>query len=497
MSKAVAVSLRRRFLYRLWAVVALFVVALGFSLWVVTDTARTDRAAQLEFQIVSASKHVARRLDYYRAALRQLAGDPRTHDELTLGTTDTQHAWAEDRIGLFPGALGVALLDPAGHVLGDAGALHIGKQCQADLVGTPLATSRRLLLVHRERADAAHFDMVEPVRDVGGALLGGAFLSFRVEHLQRVLDDSVYPGHALAIFDARGETVVRSGAAIPLETRHPLGDSGWVLAAGAPPPALTPDQIAVVATAVTTLLIVLAIMVEGIARLRRNIDTDLDLVRHGLEAIASDVPVPALTPQYIEFRPAMHEIELLARALREQRAELARLSLTDALTGQPNRRAFEQRMPQMLGLAQRGHALALVLLDVDHFKQVNDTLGHAAGDRVLLALGAALASVARGSDFSARLAGDEFVILLADLDAAGAHAWYARLADRFEAELRAHGLEVHVSLSAGLVWLESGDSLGRVLARADRTLYQAKGAGRARLVIADAASDKTDMQAAR
>jgi len=145
----------------------------------------------------------------------------------------------------------------------------------------------------------------------------------------------------------------------------------------------------------------------------------------------------------------------------------------------PNRRAFETRFPQALGFAERGHRIALVLLDIDYFKRINDSHGHGVGDQVLLALAQTLTTLTRRADLSARLAGDEFAILLADLDAAGVALWYQRLIDHFGGELNALGL------SAGQTWLQGAprDSLNQALARADRALYQAKERGRGQLVF--------------
>ena len=93
---------------------------------------------------------------------------------------------------------------------------------------------------------------------------------------------------------------------------------------------------------------------------------------------------------------------------------------------------------------------------------------------------------------TARLAGDEFTVLLAGLDEAGVMAWYARLADRFRRELRASGLTVDATMSAGHTWLHSmaGDSIGKALTRADYALYQAKARGRGQLVLDEAAPAK-------
>jgi diguanylate cyclase (GGDEF)-like protein len=219
---------------------------------------------------------------------------------------------------------------------------------------------------------------------------------------------------------------------------------------------------------------------------------DIEAALDALACLTRNESAPPIVTRYAEFAPAAAAINRIAQQLHDQREQLATLSLTDALTGLPNRRAFETQFPHMLGLADRGHAIALVLLDVDHFKAINDQLGHAAGDRALIALASTLKALTRSSDMVARLAGDEFTVLLSGLDEAGAMAWYQRLADRFRSELSAAGLTVDNTISAGHTWLQSmaGDSIGKALARADHALYQAKARGRGLLVLADSAHEK-------
>jgi diguanylate cyclase (GGDEF)-like protein len=233
-----------------------------------------------------------------------------------------------------------------------------------------------------------------------------------------------------------------------------------------------------------TLGAVLLVLVGGMLRLRRTMLHDIVSTRDALTALARDETIPAIMPHYVEFEPAAADINLIALHLQEQRARLEHLSLTDPLTQLPNRRAFETRFPQAQGLAERQHPVALVLLDIDHFKGVNDRYGHGVGDQVLLALAQSLKALTRRADLAARLAGDEFAVLLSGLDASGLDAWYQRLGDHFRSELNAFGLELQTGLSAGQTWLgsTSSDTIKDALARADRALYQAKAQGRGQLV---------------
>lgn len=477
-------DLDRRFRIRLWGVVAIFALAIAATLWVGyrEADAQRDELARKQFGLIETN--LLRRLDFYGQTIGRLAADPETHDQIVLGDAASQQHWAEISLRFLPGVLGLALVGPQAQVLGNAGDLRVGAACMRDLE-KPGALGRPHLLVHRDNPDLAHFDITVPVTGPGGDGVGGVFLSIRLDQLQRVIDDSRFPDHALQVIDAAGETVVRAGAApaVSPDIEQPLRDTGWRIRVWGAPPALSHAQIVMIAIATAALLAVLTIMLEDMRTLQRNIHKDLVTIRDGLAAVAAGTPPPPLVPTYVQFQPAIREIERMAIEIEKQRSEFARQSLTDTLTGLPNRRALEGRFSQMLGFAQRGHAVALVLMDLDHFKSLNDNQGHAAGDKALLALAHALTATSRNTDFAARLAGDEFVALLAALDTEGIAAWFLRLGDRFQAELRAAGIDASLSLSAGCTWLAGNDTLSRVLKRADRALYRAKAEGRAQIVF--------------
>ena len=176
------------------------------------------------------------------------------------------------------------------------------------------------------------------------------------------------------------------------------------------------------------------------------------------------------------------------RQLLEANRHLRSLSLVDPLTGLPNRRLLDDRLRQTLAEGGRHPKQtfgALMFLDLDHFKEVNDSLGHQVGDALLIEIGHRLREQVRDSDTVARLGGDEFVILLPlfapDRDSAlqGAQTVAAKL---LEAVGRPYTVEGHVvarSPSIGLtLFPEPGDTAAAVLQRADAAMYQAKADGR-------------------
>ncbi|UJA19430.1 GGDEF domain-containing protein [Thermoleophilia bacterium SCSIO 60948] len=164
-----------------------------------------------------------------------------------------------------------------------------------------------------------------------------------------------------------------------------------------------------------------------------------------------------------------------------------RLASTDRLTGLPNRTSAEDNLGRMLSLAERHRRpMSVALFDLDHFKQINDTHGHQAGDAVLRAVGEAAGSHVRGSDLVARFGGEEFIVLLPDTGIGGATSVAEKLRERIAA-LVIPEVPGGVSASFGVACRRGtpGESSGSdLIARADRGLYAAKDAGRNRVVAA-------------
>ena len=487
------VSLRRSFLWLLIGVVGLFAAGMALSL---AFSLRSNEAAEARLLNVEAAQtqaSVMRRWDFYRELVNNLARDPQLIDQLMIGSTEDKQQWAESRQRLVPSILGLALVSPEGEIYGDTNSLRVGPSCRRDLHqnGTRILNQ---VPIHRDVPGYEHFDLIAEVPGPDGELLGKVFVSVRLEQLQRVIDDSTQPGHAITLLDGAGKPVVSSGTlrGAVHEISVPLPAMGWKLVVQSPIHRLSHNGLMQILAGMLTLAAVLALLVVVVLRLRHPVLQDIDAALHALASLTRNESAPPIVTRYVEFSHAAEDINRIAQQLHDQREQLATLSLTDALTGLPNRRAFETQFPHMLGLADRGHAISLVLLDVDHFKAINDQFGHAAGDRALIALANALKALTRSSDMTARLAGDEFTVLLSGLDNAGVMAWYQRLADHFRSELRATGLEVDNTISAGQTWLQSmvGDSIGKALARADHALYQAKARGRGQLVLSDAVREK-------
>jgi diguanylate cyclase (GGDEF)-like protein len=479
------VSLRRRFFWMLIGVVILFTAGMALSVAFSFYANKTAEERLLQAEAKQMQANVIWRWEYYQVVVANLARDPQLIDLMRVGSVDDLQEWAESRQRLLPGILGFALTDPQGAIYGDADLLRVGPLCRRELKNkTPAPLNH--VLTHRDVPGLEHFDVVAEIFGPGGELLGKVFASVRARQMQKILEDAARPGQVISLRDAADNLVASSGTMQKTghEVRVALPTMGWTLVVQSPIQRFNRGGAMQILAGLLTLLCVLILLVVMVMRLRRPVLHDIDAVRDALSCLTRDESAPPIVARYVEFAPVAEDINRIALHLHEQRMRLEHLSLTDPLTSLPNRRAFETRFPQMLGLAKRGHPIALVLLDVDHFKSINDRFGHGVGDQALLGLAQALKDLTRRADLASRLAGDEFVVLLSELDSAGVDAWYQRLSDRFRNELGLLGLDVQTGLSAGQTWLGSvdNDSMNDALARADHALYRAKALGRGQLV---------------
>lgn len=173
------------------------------------------------------------------------------------------------------------------------------------------------------------------------------------------------------------------------------------------------------------------------------------------------------------------------RELREAHEQLQRVASQDELTGLGNRRELTDRMRRELDRGRRhGHSLGVALFDFDHFKQINDRYGHAAGDAALQVFAQRAVGRLRGSDIIGRWGGEEFLLLLPDASAETATRVVERLLGALRsADFTAGAHRIALSASAGLTLTDCNEKIDDIVNRADRALYQAKTAGRDRLIL--------------
>lgn len=179
---------------------------------------------------------------------------------------------------------------------------------------------------------------------------------------------------------------------------------------------------------------------------------------------------------------AQADLEAKQEQLLALNEQLQRLATTDEMTQLDNRRSFEASLEKHLALVKRNASTGgLLLLDVDHFKAINDSHGHSKGDEVLRSIGKLLRGLTRDIDTAARVGGEEFAVIMPNVGSEGAFTAAERIRHSVQAHTFKHG---QVTVSIGVTMLKEGDDRERILSRVDRALYQAKHNGRNRIEYA-------------
>ncbi len=310
-----------------------------------------------------------------------------------------------------------------------------------------------------------------------------------------VLKPTPAPGinllHDRAMAGFRGSGITRNAKGVEeLASIVSVPGTGWFVVARLPTAeAFAPvrrAQDVVIRHSVTALLLVL-LVVGFIVRVMlgplKNAAALADGMTHGEIPLR---PLPVVRDDEVgRLTTAFNQ--LLDKLTRSQ-VKLERMAHHDDLTGLPNRALLADRMHQGLARARRnGLRIAVLYLDLDGFKPINDSLGHSVGDQALVEVARRLSGVLRQSDTLARVGGDEFVLLVTDLtrdDEGHLAALASRCIDTLAPPLVLQGIPCTLGVSIGIALNEADDEAEAVLLAADRAMYEAKEAGRGRYVTA-------------
>lgn len=225
-----------------------------------------------------------------------------------------------------------------------------------------------------------------------------------------------------------------------------------------------------------------------LADLKQAVEARLDGLLHTVDCYKQQrsVQEQVLGERLQQLVGRVGALEEAARGLRENLAEQRQKALEDPLTALPNRAAWSERLELEVARWQRyGGELLLAVIDIDHFKRINDSYGHLAGDRVLRIIATELRKRLRKTDFIARFGGEEFVLLLPATSRAAGRGVLEALRTAIQAcPFHFKGERVEVTLCAGFAEFAAGDDGEQVFERADQALYRAKHLGRNRVELA-------------
>jgi len=221
---------------------------------------------------------------------------------------------------------------------------------------------------------------------------------------------------------------------------------------------------------------------NDLQELKSEISKNVDAIREGVDDFverfnerheATEERNLKLTEQLSQMEQETQELQVM---LMENREKL----LYDALTGVYSRMAYDDRIVQELSRWNRyGTPFSYVILDIDHFKRINDNFGHNAGDKALKIVAQLMQQYVRNSDYVFRIGGEEFVLLLTNTSAADADAMTQKLRQGIaDSSFHFKGEPVHLTLSAGITETRAKDDAESIYERADQALYKAKNSGR-------------------
>ena len=483
----------RQFAYRRAVLLLVAILLLlGVNLWVIHKHTNAVAMAQNSHTLNQHASYLGQQIEFYRDVLKRLAKQSRVRDMLLIDDETVAQDWAITQRDYLPNSIGMALIGSKKKVMGLPVELHLGPACISDLNKQFSNELNTAILVHRDNPKLAHFDLTEPVKDELDEVLGVLFVSFSLDGLKAALANSVQKGDVLILRDRFGQVIAQAGtspeAVQTLNLSAPVPGSGWSLTLIHPKEDNKLIYLALGGTNLLVAILIIAIfialtntMVRIFVRELTGIQTMLGKITEG------EVPVmpSSMLQEAQEIAPI---IQAIALDIHEKQTQLTELSLIDELTQLPNRRSFNAELARACHLAQRGVSVTLLTLDVDYFKQVNDTLGHEAGDRVLQMLAFCLRDETRQTDFSARLGGDEFAVIFTNMEMDSLVFWMDKLSAEFAAAQQSeqnvvHGQRCTLSAGAAVSMLPHCNSPAELLRRSDQALYHAKERGRNRFEI--------------
>jgi diguanylate cyclase (GGDEF)-like protein len=478
-------SLNRQTSLAAMLVAALIIVAALVNQYVLAIQNR--EYAEIESQVNFKSYHyaVANQMGIYRSLVNRLARRADVQDLLAFADSQQAFLWASDYRKLLPDAIGLALVRADGTVLGDPVSLFLGPACVRDIEQLVATDFTDLASVHRDNPDLAHFDLMAPVNDAEGQLLGYLFVSFSLEVLAEFADNIIRDGHRVMLHDQNGQLIVAVNHLVGVEASMAvsgvLPDTQWTLTLESHGFDLGASFAVLNITAVLLAVLVAGAIVLLARSVSRRVLAELREIQRALTCIAEDqTGEPRIAAGFVETRTMVEAIGEISNRIQKQKCALARLSDTDELTGLLNRRRFRRELDELWQMCLQGREVCLLCID-----------GHHVGDQVLTSLGSCIQNCLRQGDIAARIGGDEFIVLIADTGTDNCATLFERISACFGASQHSvvgDGNEP-CSLSAGLVNLDPtiDSGPGSALKRADAALYRAKRSGKNRLCLASLA----------
>jgi GGDEF domain-containing protein/uncharacterized membrane protein len=369
-------------------IIGLLLVSAIANLLLVRSHYENYENQQINEQVKNKALIVGRQLKIYKQVIANVAAEPNTRDLLMFGDTNAAHNWAMEMRKYLPQSIGVALLSKAGNVLGDPVTLRLGPQCLTDLTRLSQGENVAHPPIHRDIPELSHYDLTTPVFDDAGEQMGILFVSFSLDTLKAVLQESVSKEQLLQLLDSDGEPIAVAGAISTSREQYsvsmPVPDSSWTIKVTENLTSSLPIYLTLSLSSLTTSLLVIALIIFFIVYVTRLLKSDYEKVKKKLTEVSEGVfNEEAPNIQLMESAEILPYIEYISRDIQKKQQMIANQSWVDDLTGLPNRRHFNNEFVRAYNLARRGIPMAVVLIDLDNFKKLNSQAGKTAGDQAL------------------------------------------------------------------------------------------------------------------
>ena len=449
------------------------------------------QARSNQLAIHDAQARVETALRQYQQTLAQIAAQEEFIPLMGTDKTAERSAKAAQLTGHIPFAMKVRLLARGEARLDTTSLPHFGYACVELVQRAEHGDALPQAEFHLSDTQSAHIDIVQAIRAPGNdAALGYIVASidpavFRNNIKQDpVLTDYVELRQYLAPkeFVVLGKTgIAPAGSDDPL-LLQPIAHTDWKIAMWPATTHWKPSATGAVYTGAALVLALLLLILAPVTMhviMTRSLSQDTETMVGLVRDIRSGTLKPNYAVRLHDFQPLMNALRNSGSALIADHNALMEMAQADTLTGLATRSAFDLRLNQLFDQNRMGFPSALMLMDIDHIRDLNDKLGHEATDKLIQGFAAALKVVLRKSDFVARTGGDKFGVIFPFTDLATATNMSERLRAKLTTELEKSAThEPCVTWSGGLAAMQAGDTaaLG-VLSRAEQALQHAKTGG--------------------
>jgi len=464
-----------------------------------TEEGRVEAQARQRLKL--AADTVGSQVQFYQGIVDLLAQQNNATDLLSFSEDEEIEQWALQIRSVLPGAFGLALARTDGNVIGDPLVQRIGKVCEDDLAHFALQESFSYPPIHDDVAGLEHFDLLARVAPQASEDSGVLLVSFHISNLREMMERIIAPGDTLTLLTANGREIIRAGQEQQADEQvftQGVPGTSWQMKLHVFP-INPPDYFKnILILNLIMLMVVATILLLSTRHFGKQIGEDMRRIHHRINTILEgDDDLDLHRPTIKEIVSLLPDIDKVAFAVRDQHQQLRDQSLTDPLTQLHNRRYFNLVIERAFEQSRRRSPSVLLMIDVNDFKEINDRHGHDQGDMMLQAIADSLRRNVRSSDDAMRIGGDEFALILHDIEWDQTKKWIENFARRHDRELAVRkpaGLTPNcctMSIGATLIDASHFASVSAALRAADQAMYKAKAMqpGHSRYHIASGASN--------